>query len=117
MSYSPPPDTPQQSWTDPHGRGWPGGPPPANAPKGAGAAVLALLLGLAGSVVWLLPINLDLIRPYSPLPFAVPGLALAIFALTGNRRGKPVAVFAAFFSVLALGLGLFMVASTVIAAS
>jgi hypothetical protein len=119
MSYGPPPEsnTPphpqaQQPWTDPHGRGWPGGPPPAEAPKGSRIAVLALILGLAGCVVWALPINLDGIRAYSPLPFAVPGLALAIVALIGNRRGKPAAVFAAFFSVVALALGAFMTFNT-----
>jgi hypothetical protein len=56
--------------------------------------------------------NMDGIRAYSPLPFAVPGLALAIVALIGNRRGKPAAVFAAFFSLVALALGAFMTFNT-----
>ena len=107
MTYGPPP---QQPWTDPHGRTWPGGPPPVEPPKGAGPAVAALVLSLFGFVVWALPINLDGIRAYSPFPFAVPGLVLAIVALTGHRRGKPIAAIALIPCVLALGIGLLMTA-------
>jgi hypothetical protein len=112
MSYSQPPEPnpyPQQSWTDPHGRGWPGGPPPVEPPRGAGLGAAALLLGLVGCVVPLLPVNLDQIRAYSPFPFALPGLALAIVGCTGNRRGKPAAAIGAVFCAIALLLGMFMV--------
>ena len=123
MTYGPPPEPnaysaptppspyPQQPWTDPHGRQWPGGPPPVDPPKGAGLAAAALIFGLLGCVVPLLPINLDNIRAYTPFPFALPGLALAIVGCTGHRHGKPLAVVGAVLSAIALALGLFMVAS------
>jgi hypothetical protein len=122
MTYGPPPEPntypaptpphphPQQPWTDPHGRAWPGGPPPVATPKGFGPAVFAVVLGLLGCAVPLLPINLDLIRGYSPFPFGLPGLVLAVVGCTGRRRGKPVAVAGAILSVLALVLGVYMVA-------
>lgn len=115
MSYVPPPE-PQghprpadQPWTDPHGRGWPGGPPPVEPPKGAGVAAVALVLGVIGCVVWLLPINLETIRAYSPLPFALLGFVLAIVALTGRRRGKPMAAIGAALSCLAVILSIIMI--------
>ncbi len=121
MSYGPPPEPnahpapaqpyPQQPWTDPHGRGWPGGPPPAEPPKGFGVAAAALIFGLVGCLVPLLPINLDTIRQYTPFPFALPGLALAIVGCTGHRRGKPMAVAGAVLAAIALFLGLIMIVS------
>lgn len=125
MTYGPPPESnaysgptpphpqPQQPWTDPHGRGWPGGPPPVAPPKGAWLAVAAVVFGLAGCVVWMLPGNLDRIRAYSPLPFALPGLALAVIGCIGNRRGKPLAVVGWILSFIALILSLIMVFNTV----
>jgi hypothetical protein len=68
-----------------------------------------VILGLLGFAAPLLPINLDHIRAYTPFPFALPGLALAIIGCSGHRRGKPLAVVGAILSALALALGLFMV--------
>ncbi|MFI5732899.1 hypothetical protein ACIA49_22470 [Kribbella sp. NPDC051587] len=77
-------------------------------PKGAWIAAVALVLGVVACGVWLLPINLDGIRAYSPLPFALPGLALAIVALTGRRRGKPMAAIGVVLACLALFLSMIM---------
>lgn len=107
--YPQQPQAQQQPWTDPHGRTWPGGPPPAPRPKSSGLAVVALLLGLAGLVCPFLPMNLDRIREYVAFPFALPGLALAVVACIGPRRGKPVAVIAWMLSFLALAVGAIMV--------
>ncbi|MET7278922.1 hypothetical protein ABZS29_11885 [Kribbella sp. NPDC005582] len=60
-------------------------------------------------MVWLLPVNLDTIRAYSPLPFALLGMVLAIVGLTGRRRGKPMAVIGVILSCLAIVLSLIMV--------
>jgi hypothetical protein len=115
MTLGPPPEPnaqsapPQQPWTDPHGRGWPGGPPPAKPVKGSGLAVLATILGLVGCVVWALPFNLDNLRAWSPFPFALPGLVLAVLGCIGPRRGKPLAVIGWILSFIALILGLIMV--------
>jgi hypothetical protein len=123
MSYGPPPEPnaypapaqpyPQQQWTDPHGRGWPGGPPPEEPPKGLGVAAAALILGILGWVVPLLPINMDIgrvgIRQYTSFPFALPGLALAIVGCTGRRRGKPMAVVGGVLAAIALFIGLLMI--------
>ena len=132
MTYGPPPEPnaysapphphqqqqqtghPPQPWTDPHGRTWPGGPPPAAPPKGSGLAVTAVILGLLGCVVPLLPINLDTIRAYSAFPFALPGLLLAILACIGPRRGKPLAVVAWILSALSLTIGLIMFVPTLL---
>ena len=100
---------PQQPWTDPHGRTWPGGPPPAAAPKGSWPAVFAVIFGLAGCVVFLLPVNMNTWRAYSPLPFALPGVALAVFGCIGSRRGKPLAAVGWVLSSIALILSLFMI--------
>ncbi|WP_133806143.1 hypothetical protein [Kribbella caucasensis] len=78
-------------------------------PKRAGLAVAAVILGLLGCVVPLLPINLDNLRAYTPFPFGLPGLVLAIVGCTGHRRGKPLAAVGAILSVLALILGAIMV--------
>ncbi|TDD60643.1 hypothetical protein E1263_10190 [Kribbella antibiotica] len=115
MSYVPPPEpqrhpTPAgQPWTDPHGRGWPGGPPPVEPPKGAGVAAVALVLGIIGCRVWLLPVNLDRIRAYSPLPFALLGFVLAVVALNGRRRGKPMAAIGAVLCCLGLLFSLILI--------
>ncbi len=116
MTHGPPPEPnayaapppPQQPWTDPHGREWPGGPPPAQPPKGPGLAVAAVVFGLIGCVVWALPVNLDRLRAYSPFPFALTGLVLAVVGCVGPRRGKPLAVIGWILSFIALILGLIM---------
>ena len=72
-------------------------------------AIVALALGAFGCVVWLLPIDETGIRHYLPFPFALGGLILGIAALTGRRRGKPMAGVGVLLSVIALLAGMFMV--------
>jgi hypothetical protein len=118
MTYGPPPEQnassahphAQQQWTDPHGRGWPGGPAPVNPPKGPWLAVAALILGIAGCGVWMLPYNLDTLRAYSPLPFGLLGIVLAVVGCIGPRRGKPLAVIGWILSFIALTLAAIMIA-------
>jgi hypothetical protein len=106
-THHPWPNTPQRPWD-----GRPGLQPPGQGPGrpdgGSGGetvvALVSLILGLIGCVVWLLPIPLDMIRQYTPLPFAVPGLILALVGCTGHRRGKPLAAFGVIFSLVALAL-------------
>lgn len=92
---------------DPNG---PGGPPPAARPRGFVLGAVALILGLLGCVVPLLPLDLTTERPYLPFPFALPGLVLAIAGCTGRRRGLPLAVAGAILSALALAIGTIMLA-------
>ncbi|QUQ63318.1 hypothetical protein [Kutzneria sp. CA-103260] len=97
----------QQPWSAP-APGFSGAPRPAGPATGPGLAVVSLLLGLVGSVVWLLPINLDPGRHYLPIPFGVGGLVLGIVGLVGNRKGKPTAAVGVILSVIALILGILM---------
>jgi len=89
--------------------GFPGTPRPAGPATGPGLAVVALLLGFVGCVVWLLPIDETGIRHYLPLPFAIGGLVLGIMGLVGNRGGKPLAAVGVVLSAIALILGILMV--------
>ncbi|MFC0436068.1 hypothetical protein [Kutzneria buriramensis] len=84
-------------------------PGPTRPTGGPGTAIVALVLGAFGCVVWLLPIVEAGIRHYLPFPFALGGLVLGIAALTGRRRGKPMAAVGVLLSVIALLLGMFMV--------
>ena len=93
---------PQQQWTAPCT-------PPPGPRTGPGLAVVALVLGVVGCVVWLLPIDETGIRHYLPFPFAIGGLVLGIMGLIGPRRGKPMAGLAVVLSVVALLLGMLMV--------
>jgi hypothetical protein len=89
------------------------GPPsePTRQQDGAGLAVIALLLGLFGCIVWLLPIFEAGLRHYLPLPFAVGGIVLSIMCLSAHRRGATMAVIGLLLSGLALILGLVMVSN------
>lgn len=111
MTYGPP----QQRWTGPHGPGRPGGPPPMDRPKGFGLAVAAVILGLLGCVLPLLPIDLTGVRPYLGVPFGLAGLATAAVGCTGRRRGKPLAAVGVILSAVALLLAAVMVAGHVLA--
>ena len=109
-AYPAPPNQPQQQpWTDPHGRGWPGGPAPVDPPKGPWLAVASVILGLVGCGVWMLPYNLDPLRAYSPLPFGLLGIVLAVAGCIGPRRGKPLAVIGWILSFIALILAAIMI--------
>jgi hypothetical protein len=85
--------------------------PAAKPQGGAGMATVALLVGLFGCIVWLLPINESGIRHYLPLPFAVGGIVLSVLCLSSHRRGTVAAVIGLLLSVLALILGTIMVAN------
>lgn len=101
MSYGPPPEpnaAPAQ----------PGGTAPVDRPKGFGAAVAAVVLGIAGCVLPLLPIDLTGVRPYVGLPSGAGGIILAVLAYNGHSRGKPLAVTGAVLSALALVLWMIM---------
>ncbi|MFC3996133.1 hypothetical protein ACFOVU_09425 [Nocardiopsis sediminis] len=73
----------------------------------------AVVLGLLGCVLPFLPIDLTGVRPYIAFPFWSAGLATAIVACIGHRRGKPLAVAGAILSVLAMVLEAVMVAGHV----
>lgn len=97
LAYPPPP----QPGFHPPAPGWPGGPPPA-PPSGPGFAVAAMVLGLIGLVLPFLPVDLSGVRQFIALPFALPGLVLAIIGCIGPRKGKPLAVVGGIVSGLAL---------------
>jgi hypothetical protein len=91
---------------------------PTPSPEGSRSAlpaVVSFLLGVLGCVVPLLPmlprlwLQLEGLRGYLALVFALPGFALAIVGLRGRRYGQLLAVFGAIFSVLALIMGLAMI--------
>jgi hypothetical protein len=123
MTYGPPPEPeapppgPNFGYAGPppHPHAIPnGGPPPVNRSQGAGPAVAAVILGLLGCVLPLLPIDLTGVRAYVALPLALPGLVLAVVGCAGHRRGKPLAVAGAVLSALALLLGVAMLAGSIL---
>ena len=65
---------------------------------------MAVILGVAGCVLPLTPFNLDHVRAYIALPFALPGLVVGIIGCTGRRRGTALAVTGSILSVIALGM-------------
>jgi hypothetical protein len=86
--------------------------PAAERPAGSSLmAVLALVLGLVALVVPFLPMDMTGFRQYAALPFALPGIGIAIVGLSGRRRGKPVAVVGAILCAIALVLGRIMLAN------
>ncbi|MBF6169930.1 hypothetical protein [Nocardia blacklockiae] len=101
------PVAPQQPWAHP-------GASAAGAGRGGiWFAVGAVLLGIAGCVVPLLPaypfdIDPTGLRPYLGLPFGVAGLVLGIVGCTGIRRGKALAVIGVVLSLLALAVEFMM---------
>jgi hypothetical protein len=97
-----PPEPGPQQWT------YPAGPP--SPPKGPWLGLAALLLGLLGVVVPLLPINLDMIRPYPATAGGLAGLVVGALGLLGNRRGKPLAAIGVLLSLLALLIGAIVLA-------
>jgi hypothetical protein len=125
MTYGPPPEPnahpgPPQPHPHPQQPGpaypqhlWPTyaqQPVPAGPPKGGALLGLAaVILGLAGLAAPLLPMNMDGFRQYAAFPFALPGIALAIAALTGHRGAKPLGAIGAILCALALAVGTFMV--------
>ncbi|GLZ28631.1 hypothetical protein Lesp02_08210 [Lentzea sp. NBRC 105346] len=77
-------------------------------PQGPWFGLAAVVLGLLGCVVPLLPIDLTNIRFFIALPFAAAGFVFAIVGLTGRRRGKALAAVGVVLSLLALTLGMIM---------
>lgn len=102
MSYGPPPE---QNATGPQS----GSAAPAERPKASGAAVAAVILGVAGCVLPFLPIDLTGVRPYVGIPSGAGGIILAVLVHSRNQRGKPLAMAGALLSALALVLGMIMV--------
>lgn len=82
--------------------------PPAGPAKGVWLAVASVILGALGCVLPLTPFNLDGVRTYIALPFAVPGLAAGILGLTGGRRGKAVAIVGTVLCGIAVALSAVM---------
>jgi prepilin signal peptidase PulO-like enzyme (type II secretory pathway) len=72
-------------------------------------AIVSVVLGVLGCVVWLSPTNLDGVRAYSPLPFALVGLVAGFIGASGRRRGLAVAVTGAVLSAVALALSIAMI--------
>ena len=70
--------------------------------------LVALVLGLLGVVVPFLPIPLDLARPWTAVALGLLGFIMAIIALLGHGRGKPMAAIGALLSLLALLVGAIM---------
>lgn len=106
---------PQHLWPDyaqaPHDPAWQPQAPVTGRPKGSAVlGVLAFVLGLAALVAPFLPVDMTGFRQYAAFPFALPGIGLAIAGLTGDRRGKPLAVVGAVLCALALGIGAIMLA-------
>lgn len=110
MTYGPPSEPNHHTG---YPQPWPG-PGPAAPPKGVALAVAALVLGLLGCVLPLLPVDLTGVRAYVPFPFGLAGLVLGVLGCVGHRRGKPLAAIGVALSVLALALGMIMVASATI---
>jgi hypothetical protein len=102
MSYNPPPSSGYpQPWVE-------------APPKGVALAVAALVLGLLGCVLPLLPVDMTGVRAYVAFPFGVAGLALGVVGCVGRRRGKPLAAIGAGLSVVALALGMIILANATI---
>ncbi|WP_371401892.1 DUF308 domain-containing protein [Kribbella sp. NBC_00662] len=106
---------PQHLWPDyaqaPNDPAWQPQAPVSGQPKGSAVlGVLAFVLGLAALVAPFLPVDMTGFRQYAAFPFALPGVGLAIGGLTGDRRGKPLAVVGAVLCALALGIGAVMLA-------
>jgi hypothetical protein len=76
--------------------------------------VAAVVLGLLGCVLPLLPMDLTGVRPFIGLPFGLTGLAAAAVGCTGRRRGKPLAAVGAILCVVALLIGAVMVTGHVL---
>ncbi|GIG66537.1 hypothetical protein Pen01_28320 [Phytomonospora endophytica] len=70
----------------------------------------SVVLAFLGIVLPFLPIDLTGVRAFIALPLGLAGLAAAIVGLTGNRRGRPVAVAGIVLSVLVAALGAWMIA-------
>ncbi|MFD2472747.1 hypothetical protein [Amycolatopsis silviterrae] len=105
-----PPMPPQYPGYAPYPPVYPPAPAPAN---GVWLGTAALVLGLLGCVVPLLPIDLTGIRAYLALPFGLAGLACGIAGLVGRRTGKPLSATGVAVSAIALVLGVVMLGNLV----
>lgn len=103
------PNVQQYPGYSPYPQPW-AAPAPAN---GVWLGVAALVLGVLGCVVPLLPIDLSGIRAYLALPFGVAGLTCGLVGVIGRRTGKPVSAVGIAVSAIALVLGVIMLANQV----
>ena len=106
--FHPPPNPAQgqQPWAHP---GTPAPALPVDRRPGIGLAAAALVLGMLGCVVPLLPVlpfDPTGVRGFIGLPFALAGLGLGISVCAGRRRGIGLAVVGLVFSGLAVALAL-----------
>ncbi|WP_326837787.1 hypothetical protein VSH64_23380 [Amycolatopsis rhabdoformis] len=77
--------------------------------KNAAPGVLALVCGILGVVVPILPFPLDNVRAWIAFPFAVAALGLGAVGCGARRPTKALAVIGIVFGVLALVIGVIMV--------
>ena len=114
MTAGPPEQQPPQWPVQPMPQHYPGYPPYPPAPaNGVWLGTAALVLGLLGCVVPLLPIDLSGIRAYLALPFGLAGLTCGIVGLVGQRTGKPLSATGVAVSAIALVLGVIMLGNLV----
>lgn len=78
--------------------------------KGMWPAVVAGVLGVLGCVLLLTPFDITGVRGFIALVFAVPGVAVGVIAWFG-RRGWLLAVVGTILSVIALGIGGYLLTS------
>ena len=81
----------------------PGQPPaPVTPTKGAGLAVAALVLGIIGALMGLIPLF-----GFLAIILGVVGLVLGVLGRSKQRTGRGMALAGVILSVVAIGLGIF----------
>ncbi|ATY09994.1 hypothetical protein CU254_05590 [Amycolatopsis sp. AA4] len=109
----PPAGQPQPGPGQPNVQQYPGYSPLPAPANGVWLGVAALVLGILGCVVPLLPIDLSGVRAYVALPFGFAGLACGLVGVIGRRTAKPLSGVGLGASALALVLGVIMLGNQV----